>query len=123
MIAPPEPAHFRPGDGIAWRGCIRIDATGTEHPSYANAMTAVHDTPDELALLRRPGHLLKQRHTWATNYNRSRTGSTFDLQVEGGWTTARMVDRYCKVRPLAERRLVPSPFTAPRAARVATART
>ena len=61
-------------------------------------------------------HLL--RHTWATNYNRSRTGSTFDLQVEGGWTTARMVDRYCKVRPLDERRRAPSPFTAPRAARL-----
>ena len=60
-------------------------------------------------------HML--RHTWATNYNRSRTGSTFDLQVEGGWTTARMVDRDCKVRPLAERRRAPSPFTAPRAAR------
>jgi len=60
-------------------------------------------------------HML--RHTWATNYNRSRTGSTFDLQVEGGWTTARMVDRYCKVRPLDERRRAPSPFTAPRAAR------
>jgi site-specific recombinase XerD len=61
-------------------------------------------------------HML--RHTWATNYNRSRTGSTFDLQVEGGWTTARMVDRYCKVRPLDERRRAPSPFTAPRAARL-----
>lgn len=60
-------------------------------------------------------HML--RHTWATNYNRSRTGSTFDLQVEGGWTTARMVDRYCKVRPLAERRRAPSLFSAPRAAR------
>ena len=60
-------------------------------------------------------HML--RHTWATNYNRSRSGSTFDLQVEGGWNTARMVDRYCKVRPLAERRRAPSPFTAPKAAR------
>lgn len=60
-------------------------------------------------------HML--RHTWATNYNRSRTGTSFDLQVEGGWTTARMVDRYCKVRPLDERRRAPSPFTAPRAAR------
>lgn len=59
-------------------------------------------------------HML--RHTWATNYNRSRTGTSFDLQVEGGWTTARMVDRYCKVRPLEERRRAPSPFTAPRAA-------
>lgn len=27
-------------------------------------------------------HML--RHTWATNYNRSKSGSTFDLQVEGG---------------------------------------
>lgn len=61
-------------------------------------------------------HML--RHTWATNYNRSRTGSTFDLQIEGGWTTARMVDRYCKVRPLDERRRAPSPFSAPRAARL-----
>jgi site-specific recombinase XerD len=60
-------------------------------------------------------HML--RHTWATNYNRSKSGSTFDLQVEGGWTTARMVERYCKARPLAERRRAPSPFTAPRAAR------
>ena len=60
-------------------------------------------------------HML--RHTWATNYNRSRTGSTFDLQVEGGWNTARMVNRYCKIRPLAERRRAPSPFTASRAAR------
>ncbi|MDE3103327.1 MAG: site-specific integrase [Chloroflexota bacterium] len=59
-------------------------------------------------------HML--RHTWATNYNRSGSGSSFDLQVEGGWTTPRMVDRYCKVRPLAERRRAPSPFTAPRAA-------
>ena len=45
-------------------------------------------------------HML--RHTWATNYNRSKSGSTFDLQVEGGWTTARMVERYCKARPIAE---------------------
>lgn len=33
-------------------------------------------------------------------------------------TAARMVDRYCKVRPLDERRRAPSPFTAPRAARL-----
>ena len=63
-------------------------------------------------------HML--RHTWATNYNRSRSGASFDLQIEGGWTTARMVDRYCKVRPLDERRRAPSPFTAPRAARFGT---
>ncbi len=56
------------------------------------------------------------RHTWATNYNRSRSGSAFDLQVEGGWTTARMVERYTKPRPLAERRRAPSPFDAPFAA-------
>lgn len=56
------------------------------------------------------------RHTWATNYNRSRSGSAFDLQVEGGWTTARMVERYTKPRPLTERRRAPSPFDAPFAA-------
>lgn len=59
-------------------------------------------------------HML--RHTWATNYNRSGSGSAFDLQVEGGWTTPRMVERYCKQRPLAERRRAPSPFTASRLA-------
>ncbi len=59
-------------------------------------------------------HML--RHTWATNYNRSHSGTALDLQVEGGWTTSRMVQRYCKVRPLAERRRAPSPFTASRLA-------
>jgi site-specific recombinase XerD len=89
---------------------------------YGNALTgtAIRRLFDRLKV--RTGipdlcaHML--RHTWATNYNRSRTGSTFDLQMEGGWTTARMVDRYCKVRPLDERRRAPSPFTAPRAARI-----
>lgn len=59
-------------------------------------------------------HML--RHTWATNFNRSGSGNSRDLQIEGGWTTSRMVERYCKVRPLAERRRAPSPFSAPRAA-------
>src|SRR5438046_573934 len=40
----------------------------------------------------------------------------FDMQVEGGWTTGRMVERYCKARPFEERRKAPSPFTASRAA-------
>lgn len=56
------------------------------------------------------------RHTWATNFHRSSSGSRFDLQVEGGWTTGRMVERYCKARPFEERRRAPSPFTAWRAA-------
>jgi hypothetical protein len=38
--------------------------------------------------------------------------------VEGGWTTARVADRYSKVPPLDERRRAPSPFTAPSAARL-----
>ena len=59
-------------------------------------------------------HML--RHTWATNFHRSGSGSKFDMQVEGGWTTGRMVERYCKARPFEERRRAPSPFTAPRAA-------
>jgi hypothetical protein len=45
---------FDPGDGIAWRNCPR-DAARVERPSYVVAMTVVHDTPDELALFRRPG--------------------------------------------------------------------
>ena len=60
-------------------------------------------------------HML--RHTWATNFHRSRSGSRFDLMVEGGWTTGRMVERYTKARPFEERRKAPSPFTASRAAR------
>lgn len=36
-------------------------------------------------------HML--RHTWATNFHRSGSGSRFDLMVEGGWTTGRMVER------------------------------
>jgi site-specific recombinase XerC len=59
-------------------------------------------------------HML--RHTWATNYHRSSSGSRLDLQVEGGWTTGRMVERYCKARPFEERRRAPSVFTAYRAA-------
>jgi hypothetical protein len=38
------------------------------------------------------------------------------MQVEGGWTTGRMIERYCKARPFEERRKAPSPFTASRAA-------
>lgn len=57
-------------------------------------------------------HML--RHTWATNYHRSGTGSILDLQAEGGWQTPRMVGRYAKRRPLEERRRAPSPFAAAR---------
>jgi site-specific recombinase XerD len=57
-------------------------------------------------------HML--RHTWATNFHRSGSGSRFDLMVEGGWTTGRMVERYTKARPFEERRKAPSPFTAAR---------
>jgi integrase len=59
-------------------------------------------------------HML--RHTWATNFHRSGSGSRFDLMVEGGWTTGRMVERYTKARPFEERRRAPSPFTASRKA-------
>jgi site-specific recombinase XerD len=105
---------------------VRLGPQDDDAPIFTNRFgraltgTAIRRLFDRLKL--RTGipdlcaHML--RHTWATNYNRSRTGSTFDLQVEGGWTTARMVDRYCKVRPLDERRRAPSPFTAPRAARI-----
>ena len=53
-----------------------------------------------------------QRHTWATNFNRSASGSKFDLMVEGGWTTGRMVERYTKARPFEER-VVPHRYSAP----------
>lgn len=57
-------------------------------------------------------HML--RHTWATNFHRSGSGTRFDLMVEGGWSTGRVVERYTKARPFAERRRAPSPFTASR---------
>lgn len=57
-------------------------------------------------------HML--RHTWATNFHRSGSGSRMDLMTEGGWTTGRMVEHYTKARPLEERRRAPSPFTAAR---------
>lgn len=60
-------------------------------------------------------HML--RHTWATNFHRSGSGSRLDLMTEGGWTTGRMVERYTKARPFEERRRAPSPFTASRNAR------
>jgi integrase/recombinase XerD len=56
------------------------------------------------------------RHTWATNFHRSGSGTRNDLMEEGGWTTARMVDRYVKRRPLEERRRAPSVFAAYRKA-------
>src|SRR2546422_10274473 len=57
------------------------------------------------------------RHTWATNFHRSGSGSKLDMQDEGGWTTGRMVERYCKARPFEERRKAPSGFSASRAAK------
>ncbi|HLQ04800.1 MAG TPA: tyrosine-type recombinase/integrase, partial [Verrucomicrobiae bacterium] len=55
-------------------------------------------------------HML--RHTWATNYHRSASGSRFDLKAERRWRTGRMVERYTKSRPFEERRRGPSPLTA-----------
>src|SRR5216684_226714 len=52
------------------------------------------------------------RHTWATNYHRSASGSRFDLKAERRWRTGRMVERYTKSRPFEERRRGPSPLTA-----------
>jgi len=57
------------------------------------------------------------RHTWATNFHSSRSGTKFYMQVEGGWTTGRMMEPYWKARPFEERRKAPSPFSASRAAR------
>jgi hypothetical protein len=53
----------------------------------------------------------------ADNFHRSRSGTKFDMRVESGWTTGRMVKRYCKARPLDERRKALSPFTVSRNAR------
>lgn len=53
---------FDAGSGIAWRNCIRIDDSGTHHPSFAIGMTVVRDTPDELVLFRRPGRPMCRRN-------------------------------------------------------------
>jgi hypothetical protein len=54
--------YFRPGDPISWRLLLRTDATHRTSPSYALAMTVVHDTPDEVAVFRRPGHPIRIRN-------------------------------------------------------------
>src|SRR3989475_3988066 len=82
--------------------------TGNTAPKLFERLKVRTGIPDVCA------HML--RHTWATNFHRSGSGSKFDMQVEGGWTTGRMVERYCKARPFEERRKAPSPFTASRAA-------
>ena len=58
----------------------------------------------------------QMRHTWATNFHRSGSGSRIDLMVEGGWTTGRTVERDTESRPFEKRRKAPSPFTASRKA-------
>jgi len=60
-LSSPAKERFRPGDAIAWRNCPRIDDTRVEHPAFAIAMSVVHDTPSELALVRRPGYPMKRR--------------------------------------------------------------
>jgi hypothetical protein len=49
-------APFQPGDQIAWRGHVRILGSPHAQLSFAIGMTVVHDTPDEVAVFRRPGH-------------------------------------------------------------------
>jgi hypothetical protein len=54
--------HFDPGEAISWRLHVRTDATHRTSPSYALAMTVVHDTPDEVALFRGPGYPIRIRN-------------------------------------------------------------
>ena len=50
------------GMSIAWRNCVRLSpATGYE-PSYACAMTVVHDREGDLALYRGPGYPMRRRN-------------------------------------------------------------
>ena len=53
---------FAAGASVAWRNCPRIDATRIEHPSFAIAMTVVQDTPEVLALYRKPGYPMRRRN-------------------------------------------------------------
>jgi hypothetical protein len=76
---------FAPGASVAWRNCPRIDATRVEHPSFAIAMTVVHDTRDELALYRAPGYRMRRR-----NAERGGGGADFRhppvIRWLDGWT-------------------------------------
>jgi hypothetical protein len=47
--------RFLPGQAIAYRNRIRIDGSRTEDVSFCQAFTVIHDTPEEVALLHRPG--------------------------------------------------------------------
>ena len=54
--------RFATGISIAWRNCVRLSpATGYE-PSYACAMTVVHDRDGDLALYRGPGYPMRRRN-------------------------------------------------------------
>lgn len=74
-----------------------------------------------LRIERRVGFDLKAhlfRHTWATNFRRSGTGDLEDLRREGRWRDERSIAPYKHVKPLAERRRMPSPLAAVRASAV-----
>jgi len=54
--------RWSPGDAIAWRCRIRTPWGAKGDVSYVFPMTVVHDADDEVALLRRPGHVAKRRN-------------------------------------------------------------
>jgi hypothetical protein len=54
--------RFDVGEPITWRNCVRIDRTGTRHPSFASAMRVVRDDDDLVALYRGPGYPLRRRN-------------------------------------------------------------
>src|SRR5688500_12126946 len=58
----PHVRRFHAGDQIAWRNRVRIDRTGTRHPSFAAAMRVVQDDDDLLALFGGPGYPMKRRN-------------------------------------------------------------
>ena len=53
---------FAPGSAIAWRNCVRLSPDTAYEPSYASAMTVVHDREGELALYRGPGYPMWRRN-------------------------------------------------------------
>lgn len=53
---------FAPGAAIAWRNCVRRGPDRSDEPSFAIAMTVVHDSDDDLALYRGPGYPTRRRN-------------------------------------------------------------
>lgn len=84
---PSRSAAFRPGQAISYRNRVRFDRSHVEVPSFVQAMTVIHDRPDELALLHRTGdeHARRNAVLGGPDHFRHKVVSSF----LDGWTPER----------------------------------